>query len=313
MRDYQKLLTSVYMRADKQTAIVEREMAGVYRSAYDELTSSLGSLYTKMGDTPSIQEARRYNRLSLLKDEIRKAYKQLARVDIKYTEANGAGAFANLAYGTQWAIDQATGIELKWNIIPVSAIRASVFNDVNGESYQDRFINWSIKDQMKMNTQIGIGLTLGEPYAKVARRIKDVVQASYGEAIRIVRTENTRNQSLGHLATYDIAEELGVEMKKKWVATLDERTRASHGHLDGTYADKDGLFWIDGDSAEAPGMFGVPEHDINCRCRVSEEIEGLEPELRRTRDEGVIDYVTFDTWAEARGYKDGKWPIEKKI
>lgn len=264
-RDYRKLITGVYDRGEKRTAIAERNLAKIYRAAYEDLTNSLASLYKKMGDNPSMQEARRYARLDSLRKDVNAAYKSLLKKNISETTANNSFSYANSVYGTEWAIDQATGIELKWDIIPVDAIRSSVFSDVAGKTFVDRFKGeWTIKNIIKVDNAIGIGLTLGESYPKVARRIKENIQSSYNEAIRIVRTEATRSQTLGHLQTYDMAQEMGIKMQKKWVATLDERTRSSHGHLDGQNADDEGLFWIGNDSAEGPGLFSLPENSINC-------------------------------------------------
>jgi hypothetical protein len=47
--------------------------------------------------------------------------------------------------------------------------------------------------------------------------------------------------------------------------------------------------------------------DINCRCTVIDVIEGLEPELRRTREDGVQPYQTFATWADAHGVDGSRY------
>ena len=48
---------------------------------------------------------------------------------------------------------------------------------------------------------------------------------------------------------------------------MDDRVRDSHDYLLGQTVgiDEDFYTW-DGAHAPAPGMFGVPEEDINCRC-----------------------------------------------
>jgi uncharacterized protein with gpF-like domain len=50
-----------------------------------------------------------------------------------------------------------------------------------------------------------------------------------------------------------------------------------------------------------PGGFGIASMDINCRCTVRAEIEGMEPKLRRARDEKtgknvVIPNTTYQEW-----------------
>lgn len=56
-------------------------------------------------------------------------------------------------------------------------------------------------------------------------------------------------------------------VQKMWDAILDERTRPTHFELDGTVKNLNEDFTTFlGNVAPAPGMFGVPEEDVNCRC-----------------------------------------------
>jgi SPP1 gp7 family putative phage head morphogenesis protein len=153
------------------------------------------------------------------------------------------------------------------------------------------------------------GITNGYSYTKVARMVKDEFDKGLWQAERVVRTEAGRCWSEGAEAAHGQALEAGLNVRKRWSATLDKRTRTSHGALDGEYADEDGLFWIDGVSAPQPREFGVPEDDINCRCAVYDVLDGIEPSVRRIRDEGIQPYVKFDEWARAKGWtpEDG-WP-----
>jgi hypothetical protein len=140
--------------------------------------------------------------------------------------------------------------------------------------------------------------------------------------MRVVRTEAGRCWSEGAEKSHEAAIEAGLDVKKRWSAALDSRTRLSHARLDGTYADKDGLFWISGSSAPQPRQFGVAAEDINCRCAVYDVLEGLEPSMRRIRDlEGddghssekaksrIVPYQSFETWAKPQGWTADKgWP-----
>ena len=312
-RDYEKLLMGQYNKIEGITAITERELAKRYKAAYQSALSRLAALYAKIGDEPTLLEAKRYNKLANMLKAIADEYKVLTKQSISKVESSLIKTFTEAAYRTQWAVDQATGIEIAFPVLPVDTIRASVYSEASGLTFIQTMKKNSAANLVKLSQQITQGLALGESYAKTARRVKDTFQGGYSDAIRVVRTEAGRNMNEGHLKTYEAAQEAGVEMVKKWVATLDGRTRDSHGHLDGKAADENGLFWIGSDSAPAPGLFALPKNKINCRCRVVEEITGLEPQLRRTRDDGLIPYQTFDDWAAERGYKNGKWPVEKKV
>jgi len=313
-RELDKLLLSNNNAADGITKRFEVELARRYVAAYDEIEAQIGKLFAKMGDTPSLAEAKRYKRLDNLRAAIIVEYRKLTKYAIVGTRDNSATIYARGAYGTQWAYDQAIGVELKFPVLSVEAIRASVWNSDSGENFEKRFKKWETKDVITWQDKITQGLVLGEPYAKVARAVRDAINSSYYQAIRIVRTEAHRNYSQGHLETYSHTEELGIQARKQWVATLDTRTRDTHGSLDAVFADKDGKFYTSHGSALGPGLFGIASEDIQCRCRLIEVIEGYEPELRRIRGEGIVAYQTFNDWAVPRGYVIGKgWPIEAKV
>jgi uncharacterized protein with gpF-like domain len=135
----------------------------------------------------------------------------------------------------------------------------------------------------------------------MAREMKSFIQRSAAGYRTIAQTEAHRAQVLGQIENYAKAEDLGIALKRKWVATLDDRTRPSHAEMDGVEADEDGLFETSWGTVNGPGLEGPPEEVINCRCRVESEIEGYGPKVRRVRDEGVIPYTTFGEWARERG------------
>lgn len=58
----------------------------------------------------------------------------------------------------------------------------------------------------------------------------------------------------------------GADIVKQWDSTLDGRTRATHRELDGQIRELDEPFEIHGKKAQAPGYFGDPAEDCNCRC-----------------------------------------------
>ena len=312
-RELDSLLLRNYAMAEGISERYERELAKRYRAAYDEIDKALAKLYAQVGGKPTITEARRYGRLEKLLNAISSEYYKLTKEVILGTRDTSAAIWAQGAYGTEWAYDQALGTSVKWPVLSVEAIRASVWNGESGEQFSQRFRNWATKDVITFQNKITSALAMGKGYQATARVVRDTVNATYNQAIRIVRTESTRNYTQGHLEVYDKLESLGIDARKKWAATLDTRTRDTHGILDGEYADKDGMFHVRGQSAAGPGLFGVPEEDINCRCRIVEEIEDLAPAYRRVRGDGIVPYTTFKDWAESRGWSESKgWPIEAK-
>ena len=69
---------------------------------------------------------------------------------------------------------------------------------------------------------------------------------------------------------------LGMKIARVWVSTKDGRTRDSHKAMDGQEADKDGFFHFPGGGQTAgPGLSGIAEEDIHCRCTVIMQIKKL--------------------------------------
>lgn len=83
--------------------------------------------------------------------------------------------------------------------------------------------------------------------------------------IRIAETEMHRD---ANTAALDTAKKAGAT-SKTWITMLDDRVRDTHDYLEGVTVGIDEEFYTySGDHAPAPGMFGVPEEDINCRCEL---------------------------------------------
>jgi hypothetical protein len=57
-------------------------------------------------------------------------------------------------------------------------------------------------------------------------------------------------------------------VKKRWITAEDDRVRDAHRWLDGIAVPLDEKFYVDGDSAYAPGGFSLPELNVNCRCEL---------------------------------------------
>lgn len=82
----------------------------------------------------------------------------------------------------------------------------------------------------------------------------------------ITRTEGHRVQVQSAMDAQQAAKDAGADVVKQWDAVLDDRTRETHRMLDGQIRELDESFEVNGKKADAPGMFGDPAEDCNCRC-----------------------------------------------
>lgn len=99
------------------------------------------------------------------------------------------------------------------------------------------------------------------------------------EVNNLVGNEDTRAVNAARQqAGIDAESEADVLATKTWDATLDERTRDTHWLLHGTTVGIDDWFQTVNGRTQYPGGFGIPEEDINCRCRLIIQLHGEYPE-----------------------------------
>lgn len=308
--DFERLLRSRQKAVDADNAVVERRLAEMYREAFADASRQLAELYARLGDKMTLPEAQKYNRLPSLLKEIAKEYQKLTGKSILLAIDTSAQNYSEAFYGYHWAMNQALGIELSWGVMPIEAIRASVFSEYSGLTLIKTFRKNAQQELSAIQSAITRGISTGQGYAKTAESMKGAFNRGFADAQRVIRTEAGRNYTEGHLLAHDQALELGIDVVKVWDATLDGRTRDAHGALDGQEEDAKGNFRSSaGGYGPGPGMMNNAADDINERCRITDVIRGMSPELRRIRGEGVVPYQTFAQWAEPQGWTRARgWP-----
>lgn len=157
--------------------------------------------------------------------------------------------------------------------VSAETVKAHVDNPIAGLTLSDTLeknrknIIWDIK------REIGIGLTQGDRYETMARRIAKSLDGDYKKAITIVRTEAGRAKEAGHLeSAQGINDTLKqgttkMRMVKTWRTMGDKRVRDTHGSMDGVTVGVDEDFELpSGHKTKAPRQSGIASEDINCRC-----------------------------------------------
>ena len=172
---------------------------------------------------------------------------------------------------------------------------------VAGKRLSKRLYQYRDKLTDNVTQNIITGLFEGKSYAEIARRVNEETEASYKQALRIARTEAGRTQSTTTQKGYIEAKKQGIDIQKRWLATLDKKTRHDHRELDGQTVEVDGKFSIRGHTAKGPRLFGVASEDVNCRCTTIEVIDGISPELRKDNEsKEMIKYKNYDEWLNSR-------------
>ncbi len=118
----------------------------------------------------------------------------------------------------------------------------------------------------QITAQVTSGILQGESIKHLADRLQtNIPNMNRDSAIRAARTAVTGAQNAGRQESYSAAAKMGIELEKEWLATLDGRTRHSHGAADGQSVAEDKPFSVGGYKLMYPGDPSGPGHEIyNC-------------------------------------------------
>ncbi len=157
----------------------------------------------------------------------------------------------------------------------------------------------------QITAQVTSGILQGESIKHLADRLQtNIPNMNRTSAIRAARTAVTGAQNAGRQDSYDAAVKMGIELEKRWLATLDSRTRHDHAAADGQTVAENKPFTVGGYELMYPGDPRGPGHEIcNCRCTMIARVKGVDMSdaKRRARNpetgrNAVIENMTFKEW-----------------
>lgn len=131
----------------------------------------------------------------------------------------------------------------------------------------------------------------------LASGLRKVTDMNVASSIRNARTMYIGAQNGGRVDSYKRAEDMGINLKKMWVATLDTRTRHSHARLDGESVGIDEEF---SNGCKFPAdPDGAPSEVYNCRCTIIADLKKAPRDLRN----GRVSEMSYDDWQKMHKIK----------
>ena len=116
----------------------------------------------------------------------------------------------------------------------------------------------------KLRNALTRAIVQGDSIPTLTKEVEKICGSNRAVATRNARTMMAGARNAGTLAAYMRAEKNGMHIQKQWMAALDERTRASHRHLDEEIKPLNEPF---SNGLQHPGdTSGRPEEVYNCRC-----------------------------------------------
>lgn len=209
----------------------------------------------------------------------------------------------NMNYAA-FEIDSQIGFDTSYTLYNREAVERLIRDDpvllpkVSVKKKKDK--RWNGK---KFRNEITQGILQGESIQKMSKRLMTVLEMNRKAAVRNARTATTSAENGGRLNSYRRAEELGIEVEKMWLATMDIKTRSSHRLLDGQIQKLDKPFNSENGKIMYPGdPTADPAEVYNCRCRIVGRTKYSKLDVRNmnTRFVRLPDDITYDEWKHGK-------------
>lgn len=261
-----------------------------------------------------LEQTRKSSRYKTLEKKLAQRVTEANKIAVAYINNDMAAIFALNHNFSAFELEQMAG-DLQFTLWDEDTVRLlieespDILPDLSIDEEKD--IDWNRK---QVNKAILSGILQGKSVDKIAddlvNRLKDVNQNA---AIRNARTATTAVENAGRQESYKRAAEMGIKVRKRWVATLDGRTRDSHRDLDGQAVDWDKPFKSKLGKIRYPGdRSAKPANIWNCRCTMrTVEKEGIEAESRKRRARDpktgknvLIEDMTYREWERWKGEQE---------
>lgn len=165
-------------------------------------------------------------------------------------------------------------------------------------------------NKQRLQSALTQSILQGESVGQIADRVSKAVSVmSYNDAIRYARTMITGAECAGRNDGFKAAEEMGIDLEKEWIATLDDRTRHSHREMHGVRVLVDDTF---PNGCRFPAdPYGDPSEVYNCRCTMKASIKGFD--RQRVESSPKMGDLSFEEWQGVKGASTQNEPVYQKF
>ncbi|MCG1192906.1 phage head morphogenesis protein [Staphylococcus epidermidis] len=288
---------------DKLISQADKEIETLFAKRLKEIKQIIANMYEKYDrDEPQVTwtEFNKYNRLNKELNRIGQMlsqdYKEVAKA-IKQSQQN---VYIEKYMMSLFLYEMASQTSMNFDIPTTQTIQTAIEQPIEFIKLVPTLQKHRDDTLKRIRMHITQGIMSGEGYSKIAKALRDDLGMAKAQSVRVARTETGRALSQAGLDSAMVAKDNGLDMKKRWYATKDTRTRDTHRHLDGTSVDIEDNFHSSGCIGPAPKLFvGVAsaKENINCRCKLLYYIDEDElPTTMRTKEDGVIPFTNYREW-----------------
>lgn len=322
-----------HVLTDKELAKLEKRIASVYDDAAREMQKTINDYFAKLEKRDAemksligtIQNGREWTkedykqwrlnqigrgkRLEALRDKLARRMTQANETAVAYVNDATPGIYSLNRNYAAYTIEKVSGnadfalwdeqtvkrlIVARPNLMPYYPKKRAVKRGID--------LAWGKK---QITNCITSAILQGKSIKGIADDLQSrITTMNRDSAIRTARTAVTCAQSAGRMDSYKAAQDMGIKLKREWLATLDNRTRHAHAVLDGQQVEMDEPFTVNGRTIMYPGDPSAPGHLVyNCRCTLVAVVDGVDTSDALRRDKyGPLPDMTFAQWeSQKRG------------
>lgn len=288
---------------DKLINQADKEIETLFAKRLKEIKQIIANMYEKYDrDEPQVTwtEFNKYNRLNKELNRIGQMLSQDYREVAKAIKQSQQNIYIEKYMMSLFLYEMASQTSMNFDIPTTQTIQTAIEQPIEFIKLVPTLQKHRDDTLKRIRMHITQGIMSGEGYSKIAKALRDDLGMAKAQSVRVARTETGRALSQAGLDSAMVAKDNGLDMKKRWYATKDTRTRDTHRHLDGTSVDIEDNFHSSGCIGPAPKLFvGVAsaKENINCRCKLLYYIDEDElPTTMRTKEDGVIPFTNYREW-----------------
>lgn len=290
---------------------VDKEIELVFANRLKVILQTIALLFEKYQQSSVYATWTEFNKYNRLNKELLRIAQMLNgdyRKVIKAIQNSQKNIYIKRYYMSLYLYEMASQKSMDFEVPSPEVIKSAIeqpIDQIKLKPTLEKHRNETIK---KIRINITQGVMSGEGYSKIAKTLRDDLGMTKTQSLRVARTETGRAMSQAGIDSAKVAKDNGLEMKKKWFATKDARTRHTHRHLDGKSLELNDNFHSSGCIGQAPKLFvGInsAKENINCRCKLLYYIDEDElPTVMRVRKDDdkteVIPFMTYTEWEKQK-------------
>lgn len=314
MADIEKRLVSIYEEAEKDIESKMNSFNAKYKTKEARYRTQVetGKMTQEEFDRWKSGQVFQGKQWQAKKEEIAGVLHDSNKIASDMVNSKMFGVFAENANYIAYDLEHGAGVNFGFSLYDGNTVARLIKDEPNLlPKYTPKIgkdMNWNTK---KITRQITLGVIEGESLDKISKRLASATASQNMNSMKThARTLMTGAQNAGRVERIRQADNLGLEVLKEWMATLDSHTRDSHADIDGEQVPVDAKF---SNGLSYPGEAGGdPAEVYNCRCTLVSELKKYPSKYERydNIDGKRIDNMSYNEWKEAKS-EDKKTTAKK--